>query len=230
MQNRLAPCICGLLSIGLLLAFMHRDHPHVGLDFGQFVPRLIDTDLHTRINGLVPQWYTPSFGSGLPAFANPQHTQYSLIQLLFLVTGPWSAVLLSTAIVSAIGFAAGYLFFRQTLSLSVVASTLGAMSIVANGFYIQHIAGGHVGFQQFPLIAVFLFALTSARLTILQASAWCGLAGASILYGGGALITVLIAGSLAVTLPLTHLVAPSVVEPRRLLAIAAASGAIALAI
>lgn len=230
MKSRLIPWVCGLVTIGLLLAFMHRDYPQVGLDFGQFVPRLIDTDLHIRINGPVPQWYTPSFGSGLPAFANPQHTEYSLIQLLFLVTGPWSAVLWSTAIVSAIGFAAGYLFFRRTLALSVVASTLGAMSVVANGFYIQHIAGGHVGFQQFPLIAVFLFAATSPRFTILQASALCGLTAASIIYGAGAQIAVLMAGSLVITMQVTHLLAPSVAQTRRLLMIAAGAGAIALAI
>lgn len=230
MANRIVPTICGVLTIGLLLAFMHRDYPAVGLDFGQFVPRLIDTDLHIRINGLRPQWYTPSFGSGLPAFANPQHTQYSLIQLLFLVTGPWNAVLASTAVVSAVGFAACYLFLTQTLGLSVVASTLGAMSVVANGFYIQHIAGGHVGFQLFPLIAVLLLAATSRRLTLPTASVLCGLAAASIIYAGGAIIAVLIGGSLIITVQVAHLLAPSALESKRLIAIGAVGGGIAVAL
>lgn len=230
MQNRLIPWVCGLLTIGLLLAFMHRDYPQVGLDFGQFVPRLIDTDLHIRINGPVPQWYTPSFGSGLPAFANPQHIQYSLIQLLLLVMGPWSAVLISTAVVSAVGFLTCYLFLRKTLEVSVTASTLGAMSVVANGFYIQHIAGGHVGFQLFPLIAVFLWASTSRRLTVLTASVLSGMTAAAIIHNGGPLIAVLIAGSLVITLQLVHLLRPSVVVASRVMKVGAVSVAIALAL
>lgn len=230
MTSRTVPFVCAAATIALLLAFMHRDYPAVGNDFGQFVPRLIDTDLHIRINGPAPQWYTPSFGSGLPAFANPQHTQYSLIQLLFLVTSPWNAVLLSTALVSAFGFAACYLFLNRTLALSVVASTLGAMSVVANGFYIQHIAGGHVGFQLFPLMPLFLLAGTSPRLTLQTASVLCGIAAAAIVHNGGALIAVLLGASLIITFQVTHLLVPAVINWRRLIRVGALSAAIAIAL
>lgn len=230
MTSRIVPFACSLVTIALLLAFMDRDYPSVGLDFGQFIPRLIDTDLHIRINGLGPQWYTPSFGSGLPAFANPQHPQYSLVQLLFLVTGPWTAVLLSTALVSALGFAACYLFLNRNLSLSVVPSTLGAMSIVGNGFYMQHIAGGHVGFQLFPLMPLFLLAGTSTRLTIPTASVLCGLAAAAIVHNGGALIAVLLGASLIITLQMLHLFVPTAVNWARLIKIGAVSGTVAMAL
>ena len=216
MSARVIPIVCGVLSIGLLLAFMNRDYPQVGLDFGQFVPRLIDTDIHIRINGPVPQLYTPSFGSGLPAFANPQHVQYSLIQLLFLVMGPWSAVLVSTAVVCTIGFVTAYLFFHQVLSLSTVSSTLGALSVVANGFYIQHISGGHVGFQLFPLLGLFAWATTSSTLSVLTASVLCGLGAAAVVHNGGALIAVLIAGGLVLAMQVAHLLAPKAIQWPRL--------------
>ena len=230
MTSRIVPFACSAVTIALLLAFMNRDYPSVGLDFGQFIPRLIDTDLHIRLNGFAPQWYTPSFGSGLPAFANPQHPQYSLIQLLFLVSGPWTAVLVSTALVSALGFAACYLFLNRHLSLSVVPSTLGAMSVVGNGFYMQHIAGGHVGFQLFPLMPVFLLAGTSTRLTIPTASVLCGLAAAAIVHNAGALIAVLVGASLIITLQMIHLFVPTAVNWTRLIKIGAVSGAIAIAL
>lgn len=230
MSSRIVPLVCATVTIALLLAFMHRDYPAVGLDFGQFVPRLIDAELHIRQNGMVPQWYTPSFGSGLPAFANPQHLQYSLIQLLFLVTGAWSAVLLSTAAVSAIGFGACYVFLNRTLDLSVIASTLGAMSVVANGFNIQHISGGHVGFQLFPLLPVFLLAATGTRFSIRTASVVCGLSAAAIVHNGGAQIAVLIGGSTILALQVTHLLSPAVVNWRRVMTIAALSSVIAVSL
>src|SRR5512133_3076938 len=69
--------------------------PLVGQDFKYSVPRLIDTYLHYKINGLSIQWYTPSFGGGLPAYPNPQHIQFSLVQLLMAFLNPWTAILVS---------------------------------------------------------------------------------------------------------------------------------------
>src|SRR5262245_38266301 len=75
-----------------LVHYMNRAYPMVGHDFSYFIPRLIDTHLHYRINGLAIQWYTPSFGGGLPAYANPQHIQFSLPQFLLFVFNPWHAI------------------------------------------------------------------------------------------------------------------------------------------
>ena len=72
---------------------MARDYPMIGHDFRYFIPRLLDTLLHVRINGWSIQWYTPTFGAGLPAYPNPQHLQYSIVQLMTLIVDPWIAVL-----------------------------------------------------------------------------------------------------------------------------------------
>jgi hypothetical protein len=78
---------------------------------------MLDTHLHYRINGRAVQWYTPTFGGGLPAFFNPQHIQVSLPQLLLFVADPWTAGLLSLAITSVAGYVAIYGFLRSVLKL-----------------------------------------------------------------------------------------------------------------
>src|SRR5215216_7213206 len=100
---RILPDIPYLFGAGITLIIVlliNRDYPLVGHDYRYFIPRLIDTNLHIQRNGLSIQWYTPSFGGGLPAFPNPQHLEYSLVQALTFLVNPWLALLLTTAIVS----------------------------------------------------------------------------------------------------------------------------------
>src|ERR1051325_8802100 len=99
---------CGGIIILLIILIMNKDYPFVGHDYRYFIPRLIDTDLHISLNGLSIQWYTPSFGGGLPAFPNPQHIEYSIVQLLSIPFSPWLAILLSTAAISLVGY---YFFY-----------------------------------------------------------------------------------------------------------------------
>ena len=87
-----------ILIIGFYFVYLSRSYPFIGHDYRYFVPRLLDTYLHYRLNGPVIQWYTPSFGSGLPAYPNPQHMQYSLPQILLAVVNPWLAILVSMAV------------------------------------------------------------------------------------------------------------------------------------
>ncbi len=108
-MTRAFPLICCAATVGILLLIVGRDYPLVGHDFAYFVPRLLDTDLHLRLNGLGVQWYTPSFCGGLPAFANPQHMQYSPLQALLFATTPWFAVAATIAIATGVGYWSMYL-------------------------------------------------------------------------------------------------------------------------
>ena len=57
--------VAALLAITvLIITFLNLDYPFVGHDYSYLVPRLLDTDIHYKINGLSIQWYTPSFGGG----------------------------------------------------------------------------------------------------------------------------------------------------------------------
>src|SRR5512146_2302551 len=87
--------------------------PLVGQDYKYIVPRLIDTYLHYKINGLSIQWYTPSFGGGLPAYPNPQHIQFSLTQLLTGFVNPWAALLITIFFMALAGFLGAYYLLKN---------------------------------------------------------------------------------------------------------------------
>ncbi len=165
--HNLLALACGSSTILIIILIVNKGYPLVGHDYRYFVAHLIDTNLHIQRNGLSIQWYTPSFGGGLPAFANPQNIEYSIVQWISYLTDPWSAILLSTAVVSLVGYYFFYKLLSQNLLLHWMASALGAMFFIGNGFYIEHLIAGHLGFQLFPLGAVVLYALIDTRNKIL---------------------------------------------------------------
>ena len=198
-----------------IVALMARDYPLIGHDYRYFIPRLIDTDLHLRINGLVVQWYTPTFGGGLPAFPNPQHLQYSVVQLLTLIVNPWWAVLATTALVTLAGCFVTYALLRRTLGLESAAAVLGALFFVGNGFFIEHLIVGHLGFQLFPLGAVMLFALVDRRNPVAANAGILALTVALMIHQAGFYLVILLALSVALTLPALALWRPDLVTIRR---------------
>ena len=118
----LEPIITPLLNLAIvLLALMlifNRDIPKVGHDYGYHLPRMLDGFLHQKLNGLEIQWYTPSFGGGLPAYPNPQDIQYSLPQLLMHVFNPWTSLMISLSSYSALGFLSFYLLLKEVCGFS----------------------------------------------------------------------------------------------------------------
>lgn len=200
--------VCGGCVTLIIILIMNRDYPLVGHDYRYFIPRLIDTHLHIRLNGLSIQWYTPSFGGGLPAFPNPQHVQYSIVQWLTFFMNPWLAILLSTAGISLIGYVFFYKFLHQKLELDWMSSTLGAMFFLGNGFFIEHLIVGHLGYQLFPLVAIIIYALVDTRNTVLFNAALISVAIALITHQAGFYLLVISVLSLSITLPLLYLYKP----------------------
>lgn len=204
--------------------------PIVGWDHKYFLTRLIDTYLHYRVNGLSVQWYTPSFGGGLPAYPHPLNAQFSLPQALAIVINPWTAVLLSYFIYALIGYTAAYLFLRHSLNLHWAAATLGAALFSANGFYLEHLANGHFNFQAFPLLPIFLAVLLSTSLPIPAAAAIIALAAAIIIYSASTYPAVFILLSVLICLPLAYLIRPAAFQWQRIARILLLGGLLALAI
>lgn len=200
-----------------LVFFINRSFPYVGHDFAYFIPRLIDTHLHYQINGVEIQWYTPSFGGGLPAYPNPQHIQFSLPQFLTELINPWVAALASIAIFAMIGYCFTYYFFRCILSLHWTASALGALFFVANGFFIEHMAAGHLPYQTFPLLTVIIVALFAPTLSPLAAGIVISLVLSVLIHEAGFYLTVVFALSLWISLPILYLICPSIFKWKRLL-------------
>jgi hypothetical protein len=203
--QRLVALLCGGCVTAIILLIMNRDYPFVGHDYGYFIPHIIDTGIHIRLNGLTIQWYTPSFGGGLPGFPNPQHMEYSIVQLLALWLHPWLAVLVSTAGISLVGY---YFFYRclsEHLGLNWISSTLGAMFFVGNGFYIGHLVSGQMGYQLFPLGAIILYILTDRQPCSLYNGTVIALVITLMIFQAGFYLIIIFILSLSITLPILYL-------------------------
>jgi hypothetical protein len=204
--------------------------PVVGWDYKYYLSRMIDTYLHYRINGLSIQWYTSSFGGGMPAYPHPLSAQFSLPQLFTQVVDPWMALLVSYFIYALAGYICAYLFLHRTLQLHWSASTLGAALFSANGFNLEHLAIGHFTFQGFPLLPVFLVVLLSSSLPIPAAGAIIGLTTAILIYSASTFPAVYIMLSMLVCLPLTYMIRPQAFNWSRMIKITALGGLLALTI
>lgn len=210
------PILCTVAAVAAGVASAWRDWPLVGHDYRYFVPRLLDTDLHLRLNGLAVQWYTPGFGGGLPAFPNPQHLQYSLPQALTFLVDPWQAIILSAVVYAAIGAYAMHRVLSRTLGFGVLASALGVLFWIGNGFLIERMIVGHVGFQVFPLGAALLDAFIDRRRAMAANGSIVALVAAAMLYQAGFFTLVLLALSLLLTLLVIELLRRGQVTPARL--------------
>jgi hypothetical protein len=176
----------------LLLVLLHQMWPKVGADLSYFLPRLIDVHLHYLCNGLSLQWWTPSFGGGLPAFPNPQHTQFMLAQFVLPLTDPWTANVLNLLLPLSLGYLLILKFCREYLSWSPGAALITATVFATNNFVLNHGFAGHVGYAMFPLLAALPFGL-HARLHPLPCISVLAVVGAMIVISGGYSIIVVYA-------------------------------------
>lgn len=213
-------CIVNILVIGaFILWYCNRTYPMIGHDNRLFMPYMIDSYLHQKINGLTIQWYTPSFAGGRPVYPNPQDLQFSLPQFLIWIVNPWVANLTSIMIYVIIGFIATYYFLKKLLGLHSLASILGAIFFIANGFYFNHMAAGHVTFQAFPLFAVIMIIITHPRLPGWLGGLLISLVLTILVYSGIHDISFFILTGL-ICLPTLYLIKPSLLNGKRLLEIA----------
>ena len=91
--------VANLIILNVItLGVMNLRYPLVGHDYTLALPSLLDTALHYRLNGLAIQWFTPTFGGGIPVFPNPNNMQYSIPTLLSVVLPPWQAIMTSVVI------------------------------------------------------------------------------------------------------------------------------------
>jgi hypothetical protein len=201
------------LILGLIVYIISRGYPKAGHDYGFFIPRMLDTFLHSKVNGLAIQWYTANFGAGTPAYSNPQYLQYSLPQFSMFVINPWLALMFSLVAYATIGFLCFYLFLRDEMGWINAACVLGASFIVANGFLVEHAIVGHVGFQHFPLLGAILFLAFTRRLGFLPAGILIGLIVAMIVNQAGFIVLIIFILSLLLLLPLIYLIRPGVFRP-----------------
>lgn len=234
MRAKIAPLALHGFNIACIIAFyaynLNRDYPWVGQDFGFFIPRLIDTYLHLQLNGLSVQWYTPNFGGGLPAFANPHHLQYSPAQLLMFFLDPWQSFLTALGLYVAAGYFGAFRLMRDVLDFNSQAATLGAIFFTFSGFYLGHMLIGHVSFLPFPLLTLLLYVALSRRIPVPVAAILLALLLASVVHAGGFYVIIFFVFSSALTLPLIYIMRPQAMDLPRLCKTALAGAALTLAL
>ncbi len=152
-----------IISIFIIL-FTNSTYPVVGNDYRLFGPRLLDSLLFYKVNGFGIEWYTPSFGGGLPAYPNPLQMQFSFQQLFTFFFNPYIAILLSSVVYISIGFWVAFLLLRDVVDLHPLAAILGAGFFVATGFFIERMIVGHADKITYPLIVMPIYALLNRKL------------------------------------------------------------------
>jgi len=219
--------ILNILAIGaFIIWYCNRTYPIIGHDYRLFMPYMIDSYLHQKINGLTIQWYTPSFAGGRPVYSSPEDLQFSLPQLLLWVVDPWTAILASLLIFIMIGFVATYYFLKRLLGLGSFASILGAVFFIANGFYFEHAAVGHITYQAFPLFAVIVVILTHPRLSTWMGGVFLSLVITLLVYSGIQNIAFFPLISI-IFFPLLYLIKPSLMNWKKIFSIALLGGILA---
>jgi hypothetical protein len=223
MKNRTLITILAFTNVLVVIVFMIVytviSYPQIGHDYRLFLPRILDTYLHYKVNGFSIQWYSPSFGGGLPAYPNPLQIQFSLTQLFTWFTNPMAAILTSAAIYIGIGFLVTYLFLRKPLGFKSLSALLGASFFIANGFLLEHLVVGHVNFLTFPLIIIPIYAILHPKLPRLFAAILISLTVAAITYSGGVYIGVICFFSALILLPLIYFLNPDLYSWQRILPI-----------
>ncbi|MFH1524534.1 MAG: hypothetical protein ABIF04_06185 [Chloroflexota bacterium] len=217
-----------LVIVLFIVQYANSTYPIVGHDYRLFVPRLIDTHLFYKINGLGIEWYTPNFGGGLPAYPNPLQMQFSLTQLIAWFFNPWVAILASAAVYIAVGFLVTFLLLRDVLEFKPFPAILGASFFVANGFVIERVVVGHADKITFPLIAIPIFALLNPKLPRWLAGSIIALTGTILLYSGGVYIAVMCFFTVLVSLPLIYFLRPSLFTWRKMFPVVIWGGVLTL--
>ena len=213
----------------VIICFLNKNYPLVGHDYSLVIPQMLDTYLHFSVNGLTIQWYTPSFGGGLPAFPDPNNSQFSFISISTLLFQPWQSIIISTIMIVILGGLGGYLFFRRILRLEWTSSVLGTIFFSANGFIIQRVAVGHLlGYQLFPILTVLPVLLLDTFIPESIAGLLFALFVAMLVHQSGFFVIVIFGISLLLMVPLIYIYRPKSISFKRIILIAVIGGGIGL--
>ena len=214
----------------VVIHFLNLSYPMVGHDYSLAIPSMLDTFLHYQVNGFSIQWYTPTFGGGLPAFPDPNNGQFSLLALLPLLVNPWQVVIISSIVYIALGGIASYYLFNRVLKLHWTSSILGMIFFSANGFIMQRIAVGHLGYQTFPVIAILVIALLDSSIPKAISGLIFSLVVAMLVHIAGYFLIVVFGLAILIILPLVYLYKPALFSWKRILTILSIGGIVALVI
>jgi len=128
-----------------------------------YLARLIDSYLHLKINGIFAvQWWTPTFGGGIPAFPNPLNLQFCTTPYLMFYFSPWIATQITYGIMTVLGFFLIYNYISKHTEWGFYSAVCTACIFTTNGYFINHILVGHLNYCSFPIIAIVPYLISSS--------------------------------------------------------------------
>ena len=149
-----------ILIVQLWLLNIH--YPFIGADMEYYSSRLIDAFLHIKNEGLFTvQWWTPSFGGGIPAFPNPLHLQFSVTPYLMFFFTPWVSTQITYVLMLIIGYVLVFNYVHNHLKFGFYSSLCSAVVFSTNGYFINHSLVGHLNYSSFVLIAIVPYIISS---------------------------------------------------------------------
>ena len=156
-----------LLPLGMILSIqtwlLNLHYPLIGSDLELYFARLIDVYLHMKIDGIFSvQWWTPTFGGGIPAYPNPLHLQFSVTPYLMFFFTPWVAVQFTYAIFATIGYFLIYNYIHNHTKWGFHVAICSACIFTTNGYFLNHILVGHVNYCSFTIIALVPYIISSS--------------------------------------------------------------------
>ena len=152
-----------IVVVGIFNTFvLSYNYPHVGNDMEYYSSRFIDLLLHFKCESIFKiQWWTPTFGGGIPAYASPGHFQFSVTPYLMFHFDPWVSTLLTCFIFTVTGYILIFRYLYKQLKFSISTSICSATVFATNGFWINHSMAGHVNYCTFMLIPIIPYLIYS---------------------------------------------------------------------
>ena len=115
-----------------------------------------------KINGIFSvQWWTPTFGGGIPIFPNPLHLQFSITPYLLFFFSPWVSCQITYLIMACLGYYLIYNYITKHTNCSFSAVCTASI-FTTNGYFLNHILIGHLNYSSFTIIAIVPFLISSS--------------------------------------------------------------------
>jgi len=180
-----------------------------------FGPRLLDTLLHYKINGFSIEWYTPSFGGGLPAYPNPLQMQFSFQQLFTFFAYPYIAILASGALYITVGFWITYYFYAKYWNINLFLQYWEPVSLSQTDF-LSNVWLSDMQINNIPVDCDSIFALFYRKIPSWLAGTLISITGAILLNSGGVYIGFMCFFTTIVTIPIFFFLKPDLFDLKKM--------------
>jgi hypothetical protein len=142
------------------------DNSMVAEDFYFSLPNLIFGKIWYFKNGLFnPPHFIASQGGGIPFYADPQSSYYSVFQIFFILFKVSSSLKIIFFLFSLIGFFGTYFLLTKSFKLERYASLLCATLFIFNGFFVNRFLVGHLYLTYYIFLPFYCFLLFSTVLS-----------------------------------------------------------------